>query len=209
MPTTPDGDNPTLSGGASVTVSSLSDDSLNNGQTGITITGTGFPTSAGTRKVIICPTNSKSDANAVEQTVTAWTSSTSITFTAVKGALNVNTDLYLFVVDNSGNANASGAVLQFVNVKKLKLLAHSSAASATGVDGVVFNAPTGGALTGTKIGEFADKAFEASLESGKAVLKVNVNDFSGGTLTTSDTPVAYVQNATYHTPLVSCTVVEE
>lgn len=95
-------------------------------------------------------------------------------------------------------------------VKKLKLLAHSSAASASSVAGVVFSAPTGGAITGTtRYGEFTGKTFEASLESGQAVLKVPVTDFGGAALTTSDTPVALVRNSTNTTGIVSCTVIEE
>lgn len=94
-------------------------------------------------------------------------------------------------------------------VKKLKLLAHSSAASAAGVAGVVFAAPTGGAITGAEIGEFTGATFEASLESGKAVLKVACSEFGGTSLTTSDTPVALVRNSSNTTGIVSCTVIEE
>jgi hypothetical protein len=93
--------------------------------------------------------------------------------------------------------------------KYLKLLAHSSAQSATGVAGVVFQAPTGGAITGAEIGEFTGEAFEGTLEGGKAVLKVPVADFGGTSLTTSDTPVALVRNSTNTTGIVSCTVIEE
>lgn len=94
-------------------------------------------------------------------------------------------------------------------VKKLKLLAHSSAASASSIAGVVFNAPSGSDITGTRIGEFTGAAFEASLESGQAVLKVAVSEFGGEALTTSDTPVALVRNATYTTGAVTASVIEE
>lgn len=97
-----------------------------------------------------------------------------------------------------------------VLTKKLKLLANSSAASATGVAGVVFSAPTGTNITGTtRYGEFTGKTFESALESGKAVLKVPVADFGGTALTTASTPVALVRNTINTTGIVSCTVIEE
>jgi hypothetical protein len=95
-------------------------------------------------------------------------------------------------------------------VKKLKLLANASAASAASVTGVVYSAPTGGDITGdTKYGEFTGQTFEAALESGNAVLKVPVTAFDGGALSTSSTPVALARNASYTTGIVSCTVIEE
>ncbi len=93
--------------------------------------------------------------------------------------------------------------------RKLKLLAHSSAASATGIAGAVFTAPSGSDIFGDKIGEFSGKTFESSLESGQAVLKVPVVDFGGTALTVSDTPVALVRNTTNTTGAISCTVIEE
>lgn len=75
----------------------------------------------------------------------------------------------------------------------LKLLAHSSAASATGVEGVVLNS-----TRDTVIGEFSGQAFEASLESGEAVLLIPAADITpdGNSLTTSDTPIVFAYNAT-------------
>ena len=94
-------------------------------------------------------------------------------------------------------------------VKKLKLLVHSDAQSDASIAGVVFAAPGGSDITGAKIGEFTGAAFEASLEGGKAVLKVPVSDFSGTSLSTSDTPVALVRNTTDTTGLIAGTVIEE
>jgi len=94
-------------------------------------------------------------------------------------------------------------------LKYLKILMNGSAASTSGVQGIVFQVPTGGNLTGTKIGEFTNKTFEASLENNKAVLKVLTSDFGGGTLTVSDTPVALVKTSTKTSTIVSCTVIEE
>jgi hypothetical protein len=77
--------------------------------------------------------------------------------------------------------------------KYLKLFAHSSAASATAVEGVVLNA-----ARDTVIGEFTGQAFEATLESGEAVLLVPVEDITpdGSTLTTADTPLVFAYNTT-------------
>ena len=101
-----------LTAGASVAITSVSDSTLTNGQTGITITGTGFGASQGAGFVTISPTDDVTDASAEEQTVTAW-SDTSITFTAVRGSLAYNTTMYLFVEENGGESNASGEAVSF------------------------------------------------------------------------------------------------
>jgi hypothetical protein len=88
----------------------------------------------------------------------------------------------------------------------LKLLAHSSAASATGVEGVVLNS-----TRDAVIGEFTGQAFEASLESGDAVLLIDVADITpdGPTLATTDTPLVAAYNSTDGTVgLGSATVIE-
>jgi hypothetical protein len=90
---------------------------------------------------------------------------------------------------DSGETDTAALTVSAPTTTTLKLLAHPDAASATAVKGVVFAAPSGGALTGAKIGEFNSASFDATLESGQAVLKVPVTGFSGGSLTTSDTPV--------------------
>jgi hypothetical protein len=93
---------------------------------------------------------------------------------------------------------------------KLKVLTHPSAASATGVAGVVFAVPSGSDITGARIGEFTGATFDAGLDgSGAAVLKVAVGDFGGGALTTSDTPVAILRFDTRATGAISCTVIDE
>ena len=74
-------------------------------------------------------------------------------------------------------------------------MAHSSAASATGVEGVVLNS-----TRDTVIGEFTGQAFEAALEGspGEAVLLISTADITpdGETLTTSDTPIVFAYNTT-------------
>jgi hypothetical protein len=93
--------------------------------------------------------------------------------------------------------------------KYLKLLAHSSAASASSIAGAVFSEPAGSDIAGDKIGEFTGGAFGSLLEGGQAVLKVAVTEFGGTALTTSDAPVALVRNTSNTTGIVSCTVIEE
>jgi hypothetical protein len=96
--------------------------------------------------------------------------------------------------------------LKFRNNLAVKLLAHASAASATGVEGVVLNA-----ARDTVIGEFTGQAFEASLESGEAVLLIPAEDITpdGSTLTTTDTPLVAAYNSTDGTVgLGSATVIE-
>ena len=75
----------------------------------------------------------------------------------------------------------------------VKLLTEASAASKTSIEGVVLNA-----ARDTVIGEFTGQSFEAALESGEAVLLIDVADITpdGSTLTTSDTPIVFAYNAT-------------
>jgi hypothetical protein len=100
----------TGAGGPAIT--SLSSSNYTNGQTGITITGTGFGASQGAGSVKISPTDNVADGGAVTQTITSW-GDTSITFTAVRGSLSLLTNLYLFVTDNASASNANGSVVQF------------------------------------------------------------------------------------------------
>ncbi len=200
---------PSLTGGGSVTISLVSDTTLNSGQTGITLTGSGFGDPQGTGKVYISPTDNIADSNKVEQTVNGW-GNTSINITAVRGSLSHSTNLYVFVLKDGGTlSNSTGYIVQFNPDRKLKVLVHSSAAGATSVRGVVFTAPTGGQITGAEIGEFTSKTFEASLESGQAVLKVPIADFGGNSLTTSDTPVVLVRNDTNTTGIIQASIIEE
>lgn len=192
----------------SVAISGISDSTPNDGQTGVTITGTGFGATQGAGKVYISPTNDVDDAGRIEQTVTSW-ADTSIEFTAVKGTLSFDTNAYLFVVTDGGQSNASGSVVQISAIRYLKVLVDSAAVAATNISGVVFAAPSGSDITGAKIGEFTGESVEAALESGQAVLKVLVTDFGGESLTTSDTPVVLFRNTDYTTGLIQATVINE
>lgn len=100
--------NPTAS---APTISDAGDESFYNGETGCTITGTGFGSSQGNGTVKISPTNNVNDAGAVAQTVTSWGAS-SIQFTCVKSTLSFLTNYYLFVTENGGTSNATGYQVQ-------------------------------------------------------------------------------------------------
>lgn len=100
----------TPSGGSAPTITNADDELFENGES-ITITGTGFGSTQGSGTVKLSPTDDIDDARAVTQTVTAW-GDTSITMTAVRGALPVYTNLYLFVENDSAASNASGYVVQ-------------------------------------------------------------------------------------------------
>lgn len=91
-------------------------------------------------------------------------------------------------------------------VIKVKLLAPAAAASATDIEGVVLNA-----ARDTVIGEFTAQTFEAALEGGEAVLKINATDIlpDGDTLTTADAPLVIAYNATHSTDLAAAEVIEE
>ncbi len=92
------------------TISNASDEVFNVGES-ITIEGGNFLASQGIGAVVISPTNNWEDPAAVTQTVTAW-SNTSITITVVKGALSFDTGLFLFVVNNLEQPNATGYAVQ-------------------------------------------------------------------------------------------------
>ena len=196
-----------VGGSSAPTISSVSDTTLDNGQTGIVITGTNFGASQGGGSVIIVTEDDVQGLTFQTQTVTAW-GDTEITITAARGSLPTATNLYLFVINDDAESNAAGYVVQFNSNLVLRVATSASAAGATGVAGVVFAEPTGGAITGAEIGEFTGAAFEESLESGRAVLYVPVGDFGGGSLTTSSTPVVLVRNTTHTTGIVPATVVE-
>jgi hypothetical protein len=99
-------------GTTAATITSVTPSTFVNGQTGIVITGTNFGASQGTGSVVISPTDDELDAAAVEQTVDTW-GDESITITAVRGSLAVGTNLYLFVIPDTNDPNASGHVVQF------------------------------------------------------------------------------------------------
>jgi hypothetical protein len=96
-------------------------------------------------------------------------------------------------------------------VKKLKVQVHPSAASATGIEGVVYQSSAG--IAGPEIGEFTGKAFEATTEGAgeteRAILKVPVTDFGGGSLAVNDTVAVCVRNTLNTTGIIPGTVIEE
>jgi hypothetical protein len=99
----------TQAGTATATITDAGDELYREGDS-VTITGTNFGATEGT--VVISPTDDETDGAAVSQTVTAW-ADTSITITAVRGSLPVGTNLYLFVIPDTNDPNASGHVVQF------------------------------------------------------------------------------------------------
>jgi hypothetical protein len=101
-----------------------------------------------------------------------------------------------------------------VTTRKLKCLVEPAAIGSTVRYGAVFEAPTGAAgskVTGPKIGEFESVAFQtgSGADTGYAVLKVPVADFGGGALSTSDTPVVYLEDVDESTYPFPATVIDE
>lgn len=85
-------------------IDSVTPSSIRDGLTGIVIAGPSFGAVQGT--VILSPTDDVDDADAVAQTVTAW-SDTSITFTMVMQAIQPGTR-YVFVITDDDDSNAAG-----------------------------------------------------------------------------------------------------
>lgn len=132
-----------ITGATNPTITDAGDEGFFNGETLCPITGTGFGTSQGAGKVYISPTDNVADGGRVEQTVTSW-ADTAIAFTAVKGSLSLETNAYLFVVNNDGLANAAGRVVQiqarpFVRETLVNEVG-STVNSVTGITMVVYHA---------------------------------------------------------------------
>lgn len=106
------GDGPTLSTGATPTITEADDEVFFPDEIDITITGTNFGAAKGSGAVLISPTDDVDDAGAVTQADTSW-SDTSITITAVRGSLAFNATAYLFVKETGGTSNASGRAVTF------------------------------------------------------------------------------------------------
>lgn len=150
--------------------------------------------------------NTATDATTINHSVltkrTQYVSSVASRMHAASGSLQQTTAADYegtdFTIDGTSESLASRGVVLYLRSlvsaqKYVKLLAEADAASATGIEGVVLNA-----ARDTVIGEFSAQAFEASLESGEAVLLIPTADITpdGDTLTTSDTPIVFAYNAT-------------
>jgi hypothetical protein len=97
-------------------------------------------------------------------------------------------------------------------VKKLRVAnLHSDAIGATSITGVVWAAASG-QIVGAEIGEFSGGSI-VSDGSGGAKLEIAVTEFSGGALTTSDTPKVLIRGETggvaHTTGIIDATVFEE
>lgn len=148
--------------------------------------------------------NTATDATTISHTVltkrTQFVATSASRVHAASGSLQQTTatdyDGTDFTVDGSAETLSARGVLVYLKTSAplyVKVLAEASAASETGIEGVVLNA-----TRDTVIGEFSGQAFEASLESGEAVLLIPTADITpdGDTLTTSDTPIVFAYNAT-------------
>jgi hypothetical protein len=96
--------------------------------------------------------------------------------------------------------------------KKLRVAVHPSAAGAVGVEGVVYNTDLE-SIVGAEIGEFSGASFSATTEgsgsSERAVLKVPVTAFNGGSLEVNAEVLVLVRNSTNTTGLIPATIIEE
>jgi hypothetical protein len=94
-----------------VVIGNAEDESFTNGES-VTISGSGFGATQGSGRVVISPTDDIDGAGAVTQTVTSW-SDTSITITAVRGALAYNTPKFLFIETDADVSNSAGYDVTF------------------------------------------------------------------------------------------------
>lgn len=135
----------------------------------------------------------------------AAASATSLAITGLDEGMNYK----IRVASTNGSGDSvwveSSAVKTLTRLLKIGGI-EATAIGATGVDGVVFSAPTGADIIGSKIGEFVDKTL--ATVSGKAGLNVPIAEF-GGTFETSDTPRVYLTDGTNSTGIISATVADE
>ena len=94
--------------------------------------------------------------------------------------------------------------------KYMKYFIQSTAVAAE-VDGVVFQPGTGGAITGSKIGEFTGITVAEGTgdDTGKGVLLVPAADFNGSALNENDPVVALARTATFTTGIEPGVIIEE
>lgn len=83
---------------------------------------------------------------------------------------------------DSSETDTVALTVTAVTTKRAKFLVHPDFASATGITIEVNEAPTGGALTGAKLGFATGIAAESTLEGGQAVIKVNAADVGASAL---------------------------
>lgn len=158
---------------AAPTITSVTPTTFSNGQTDITITGTGFGATQGSGQVRIGTSNSNPATGAVTQTVTAW-SDTSITITAVRSSLAFLTNHFLFVTNNGGTSNTTGFTVQFEpRVRILDRLIDSSGsalASQTGITAAIWRNGTGP----TAVAPSPDQVVEGLTTDGSGNLSLQI-----------------------------------
>ena len=103
---------PSVGAADAVTIDRVTGGPFSGGVSAV-VSGIEFEAVQGTGTVKISPTDDVDDVGAVEQTVTDWNAG-EVTFTVVRGALALDTDVYLFVTNDSGTSNTAGEVIQLV-----------------------------------------------------------------------------------------------
>lgn len=101
------------------TITSVTPSEFDDQQTGIVIVGTNFEAVQGAGVVEISDNAVYAAGTKVTQTITSW-SDTSITFTAVLGALTPGTR-YVWITNNSTDRNVAGFVVTFHRCAAIKM----------------------------------------------------------------------------------------
>jgi hypothetical protein len=139
--------------------------------------------------------------------------SNSVIFSASQPTFDSTGLLYASAnVTPSSEGNRIGGVYFYdtATTKYLKYLVQSTAVGAE-VDGIVFNPGTGGAITGSKVGEFTGIEVVAGTgdDTGKGVLLVPAADFNGSGLAVDAEVVALARTSTFTTGIEPGVIVEE
>ena len=91
-------------------IDSVNDNSFKDGDTNITLTGRGFGNAQGEGSLILADNENFDDiVESTEQTITAWSDDTTITFTVVEGSLSAGT-VYAYALHDNGFRSESFSV---------------------------------------------------------------------------------------------------
>lgn len=176
-----DADHPSLSGGTPSATITLTPDPASV-QVGGTRTFTATRSAPAGAGGVTYNVSSDNPAVATVPTPQALTEADSdLTFDAT--GVSVGTaNITITNAADSSETDTVALTVTAVTTKKCKFLVHPDFASATGITIEVNEAPTGGALTGAKLGFATGIAAEATLEAGQAVIKVNAADVGASAL---------------------------
>jgi len=158
---------PTITAKITPSINSVdSDDEIDDKQTGVTVTGTGFETTQGTGKIEISDNETYGSGTVVAQTETSW-GSTAVDITAAIGALTPSNFRYLWVTNNSGNRNALGFPVHFHRAQAFQMIASANITAGGENTTAQLTAPSAGTFGGGRIQDDENAVDNVDLTDGQ------------------------------------------